>query len=44
MYHEKLGERIGAHNSKFNVDEDALIKGVALQVENVLALMEQGEK
>ena len=44
VYHEKLGERIGAHNSKFNVDEDALIKGVALQVENVLALMEQGEK
>lgn len=42
-YHEKLGERVGAHNCGFTVDEDALIIGVALQVENVLALMEKGE-
>ncbi len=42
-YHEKLGERVGAHNSGFTVDEDALITGVALQVENVLALMELGK-
>lgn len=43
-YHEKLGEQVGAHNCGFTVDEDALIIGVALQVENVLALMESGEK
>ena len=38
-YHEKLGEQVGAHNSGFMPDEDALIIGVALQVENVLSLM-----
>ncbi len=42
-YHEKLGERVGVHNCGFTVDEDTLITGVALQVENVLALMELGK-
>lgn len=40
-YHEKLGERCGAHNCRYVVDEDALIIGVAMQVENTLALLEQ---
>lgn len=40
-YHEKLGERIGVHNSSFTLDEDCLIVGVALQVKNVLTLLGQ---
>ena len=40
-YHEKLGERFGAHNCHYVIDEDALMIGVAMQVENTLALLEE---
>lgn len=42
-YSEKVGPYVDLHNSAFTLDEDCLILGVAMQVQNVLALMDGGK-
>lgn len=38
-YNEKMGERVDLHNCRFNIDESCLKIGVAMQVKNVLSLL-----
>ncbi|MCR4710068.1 MAG: amidohydrolase [Clostridiales bacterium] len=41
-YDKKNGPRVDLHNPVFTIDEDCLMIGVRLQIENVLTLLERG--
>ena len=43
-YDEKLGDKVDLHHPKFTVDENCLILGVKIQVENVISLLNLEEK
>ena len=43
-YDEKLGDKVDLHHPKFTVDENCLILGVKIQVENVISLLSLEEK
>lgn len=38
---EKLGERVDLHNSKFDIDEECLFKGIELQLNNIIKICEK---
>lgn len=40
-YDEKLGERVDLHNSKFDIDEECLFKGIELQLNNIIKICEK---
>ena len=42
-YNENMGDRVDLHNSRFDIDESCLKLGVAMQVKNVLALLNREE-
>ncbi len=41
-YNQQNGTRVDLHHSKFTIDEECMILGVKLQVENVISLLNKG--
>lgn len=41
-YNQQNGPRVDLHHPKFNIDEECMVLGVKLQVENVISLLNKG--